>query len=623
MSKKTQAEKLAQDRALVKRCSDDMAAIPESDPMRGMKASGLHKIMTQAQWRIDNSYPELNPSPSEKEEVTTEEIATEQENETADDAVEAPQTYTPGPRPHADDGFSCELNYLTSMAKLNNMENKDTVWNTLNGSGDFKDGEVIYSDKQIKNTVVTNFKGSKDGKLVNYYKEKVYDNLPSSANPYLNILSKFGENGYEAVNFEEADFAYLTKLGVYPLNRLWVLRRFKEGDTVPDNLLDWGKNIKAPYPISTVVGWIPPEDDKFFNVSFSESWTTTTDRVDEVLMKMLDKEFKFKVASVAAIPGWSQGLMIGFLKKMGLKTGFDEKNIPMGNPNVLNEAATRLADPSSQGQGLNSSVGMTLKTSYEQKYIGDVDPGSAMLDIIRNLTKMGSSDQLFFAGADNEIFNDIRAASQIGNSSDLWISVIKKLINAFLDAVVSLFTDALKATGLISDDLVTPTKLTETQKEEKAKEDAKKTGEDLLKEQQGVIEKSIAVLKAGIDIILGSTAAKWKWPLKGGMGVMTGENTTPWHLTIGNPTSPFVSLGNILVADVNLDFKNELGFNDIPTRLEVDIKIKQGRNLGAQEVFAMFNNGYKRAYDNKDKGGQVSIGGYYKAKAKDTNGTKK
>jgi hypothetical protein len=34
----------------------------------------------------------------------------------------------------------------------------------------------------------------------------------------------------------------------------------------------------------------------------------------------------------------------------------------------------------------------------------------------------------------------------------------------------------------------------------------------------------------------------------------------------------------------------------MPTQLNVEIKVKLGRNLGAQEIFSMFNNGYKRDY---------------------------
>jgi len=525
-------------------------------------------------------------------------------NSTLQTTTQSPQTSIPRTLPHSSDGFSCELNYLTYMFKLDNDEDRDTIWNQLRGDGAFKGGEVVYTDEQkdLRKTRVTNFKGNTingNKPLPNYYADKVYDKLPSSANPYI---------------IAEADFAYLTNLGVYPLNRMWVLRRFQEGNTVPDNLLDWGGEKEPPQPISTVVGWINPDDENFFNVSFNEEWVVTNSRVDEVLSEMLDKEFHFKTEAVASIPGWSQGLLMGFLKKMGM-TNFDSTHIPMGNPDVLQQAATRLTDPNSTSYGLKSDVSFDLKTSYEQKFIGEIDPGSAMLDILRNLTRMGSSDVIYFSH-DNDFFKSIREASHQGNDASLWGKVILTLITNFVEAIGELFDDMSSSLGKEA-----PKKTTLTQGKNESKEDFDKRKEDDRNKNKSELGKATAekslmtstlnTVKGLIDTVLGSTAAKWKWPLKGGMGVMTGENTTPWHLTIGNPTSPFVSLGNVIVSNINVDFKNELGFNDIPNKIDITIKLKQGRDMGAQEIFAMFNNGYTRVYDIDTKK-QLSVANYYK-----------
>jgi len=493
-------------------------------------------------------------------------------------------------------GYQCELDFLTNIPMLHNNSNRDTIWNQLQGGititdFDTENDEYNYSltDEQKTPRRVTVFKGNKDGQLANYYKDKIYTN--PSVNPYLKLMKDFEVDGFEAVKLESADFAYLTKLGVYPLNRIWILRRFKEGDTVPDNLLDWGDN--APYPISTVIGWIPPEETNFFGVDFNEDWTTQTDRIDQVLSNIMEKEFGFKTASVMSIPGWSQGLLMGFLNEMGV-SNFDFDEIPFGNPNVLQEAATRVTDPTTMTYGLKSNMQVTLKTGYEQKFIGDVDPGSAMQDIIRNLTRMGTSDVVYFAPKDAKIFDDLRTAAASGNSVDLWWKFIKTMIEKFLAAINTLFKKSVEALGLDSDGNAP-------------------TGSTNASDAPGV-----GLIEKVMTTILASTVAKWKWPLKGGLGVMTGENTTPWHLTIGNPYSPFVSLGNIKVSKVSVDWNNEMGFNDIPTRMDVEISVDFGRNLGGQEIFAMFNNGYTRVYDTIDKS-QMSLGKLFKVKPTDNN----
>ena len=96
--------------------------------------------------------------------------------------------------------------------------------------------------------------------------------------------------------------------------------------------------------------------------------------------------------------------------------------------------------------------------------------------------------------------------------------------------------------------------------------------------------------------ILAATFAKHRWPIRGSIGAMTGMPTAPWHITIGNPYSPIISAGNMIVEKIELSAKGELGFNDMPMQLNAKINLKFGRNLGKQEIDKMFNNGYRRIY---------------------------
>lgn len=484
-----------------------------------------------------------------------------------------------------------ELEFLLDIPILNNNNNKDTIWNQLQGSISVdsydKTGDesttykLTEEQKNPKRVVVFKEAYGKHDSISNYYKDTIHHNV--NINPYKKLLIDFENKGFEALRLEAADFAYLTNLGVYPLNRLWILRRFKDGDSVPDNLLDFGDN--PPYPISTVVGWVPPDEENFFGVDFNEVWTTTDERVDEVLSKVLEQEFNFKTKTVIPVAGWGQGLLIGFLNEMGM-TNFTYDEIPFGNPNVLQEAATRLKDPANSGGGLKSGLNVTLKTNYEQKFIGDIDPGSAMLDIIRNLTRMGTSDMIFFADKNSEIFDKIRNANKQGTSANAWWDVITTLVTAFLNAIRNLMTK------------LGNTVLKKTKDDGSASTESTASGSTA---STKAVDGVSSIIKSAGKTILASTIAKWKWPLIGGLGVMTGENTTPWHLTIGNPNSPFVSFGNVKVTKINIDFKNELGFNDMPTKMDIKVDVDFGRNLGAQEIFALFNNGYTRVYDTIDK----------------------
>lgn len=482
-------------------------------------------------------------------------------------------------------GFN-ELDFLLHIPILNNDDNRDSIFNWVRGGFDFDEKGNLDINTQGRDTsrsvVYKNKSAADTNSLKNYYKDTVYKyslpNKESDLNPYLKLIRDFSDPSFNAMKFEAAHFAYLTDLGVYPMNRMWVLRRFTDATTVPKtNLQEWSGT--PPEPRYTMVGWIKPEDDKFFGITFNETWTVINERLDQVIFKILEEEFKLKAGDILSLPGWSQGLLFGFLNKMDI-TGYNSKNIPQGNPSVLQEAAARAKD-ANPGYGNVSEMSLTLKTSYEQKYIGDVDPGNAMLDLIHNCIYMGTRNTEFVLNgpASGGILNKLRAANAAGTNLSAWWEFINAVVSAFVNAIKELFTD------------IGGNKEQTPDKDEKIPAAAAKN--KLLSSADSLLGGWTDGL---VQTILASTVMKWRYAMMGSIALMTGENSTPWHLTLGNPYSPFLSVGNIVVKSITMNFNNEFGYNDIPTRLDVEIQVALGRNLGAQEIFGMFNNGYQRAY---------------------------
>ena len=430
----------------------------------------------------------------------------------------------------------------------------------------------------------------------NYLKDNVYKYDASNEDPYIALIRYFGENKTKALKLKAGDFAYLKDLGVYPINRLWILRRFPDNCVVPNNLLDWGKS--AAQPISTVIGWMKDKDDNpMMTLSFSEVWTDQNEMIDKVLTQMLETEFKFKLPAVMSIPGWSQGILFGMLDAMGLTGDFSARNVPTGNPNVLRTGKMREIN----AQGLKSTMPFTLETCYEQKYINGIDPGMAMMDVISNLLRMGTSDQKFVLSNSTALQQLVGNLNQNSPTVDAWVSFITKLVTSFVQGVTNFITEM------------------KTHEDQGSKEDKTTGGTDNASGtsgtsgtsgSSGVAASGTDVALAGVnafsslalglmDSLLAGTIMKYRWPLKGSIGLMSGISTTPWHLTIGNPYSPIINIGNILVGGVDIKLSNDLGFNDMPARIDVTINTEFGRPLGKQELEKMFNNGYKRVYSSK------------------------
>ena len=416
-------------------------------------------------------------------------------------------------------------------------------------------GVLVYKDPKASGTVG----------IINYLKDSIYKYDDTNEDPYISLIKYFEKS--KALNLRAADFAYLKDLGVYPVNRLWVLRRFPDNCIVPNNLSVWGDN--GVRPVSTVVGWIKDkEDSSFLSLTFNEVWVDQSQMLDQVFKTLLNDEFGFQLDATASVPGWSQGILFGMLKAMGLSSDYNAQNVPTGDPNVLRVGKMRDVN----NQGIASKMNVTLETTYEQKYINGVDPGMAMLDILSNLFKMGTSDQRFMLNANAGKLRDLIGNINGKQSVDAWISLIKGIVVAFTEGVDDFIKEMAGLTGESED------------------------GGTNTEPPDGLLSGLSNIIGNVTDAILTGTISKYRWPLKGSIGLMSGLNTTPWHLTIGNPYSPIINIGNIYVNNVDVKLSNDLGFNDMPIRIDVSITPEFGRPLGKQELEKMFNNGYKRVY---------------------------
>lgn len=399
----------------------------------------------------------------------------------------------------------------------------------------------------------------------NYAKTTIYNN--GSNNPYVDLINNFdGRVGSsKSLMIKASDLAYLRELGVYPINRMVILRRFQDGQAVPEKL----DELDA-MPISTVIGWLK-EDENFGNFGFNESWTQTTKRLDELLGDMIKENFSkgSNLKSIMPVPSFARGLLFGLMKQLGIVGGpdspWDWNNIPIGDPNVLQEGPYR--DPSTQN--LQSEMQFTIETTYEQKFIGDVDPGAAMIDIIDNLLKMGTSDMKYWLNGDSGLVQDAKRAFK-GDNLNYWWEVVKNVVLGLAEYISKTIKNIKE--------FVTTSSTSQ------------------------IVDAGKGLFMDFLQSIMTATVAKYRWELKGSLEMMTGrESVTPWYLTIGNPYSPWLATNHIIVSKVEIETSNEVGFNDMPMWLKVKIIATQSRNLGRNEIIRMFNNSFLREYSKYNK----------------------
>jgi hypothetical protein len=90
---------------------------------------------------------------------------------------------------------------------------------------------------------------------------------------------------------------------------------------------------------------------------------------------------------------------------------------------------------------------------------------------------------------------------------------------------------------------------------------------------------------------------KYRVEVMGIVNALTGNPSTPWHITVGNPLRPVFCSGDMLTTEVNLKLGPILAFNDLPSSIIVEFTLTNARNWGMQEIMAKFNSGYLRTVD--------------------------
>ena len=505
--------------------------------------------------------------------------------------------------------FLFEIDPNLKNSQNDSSENLTVDSNNPAQSVEYRPGKVDSDGKLVKDKWVLTKGNSK-----NYISSDVNKLYETKQNPYLDLIKFTNEDATSpGLKLRSADFAYLRDIGVMPINRLMILRRFPEGTIVPVDLSDSEFKVE---PISTLVGWVKQESD-LLKLSFSETWTRqgTSDMLHTMLNRIIKDEFGVDVGNIIPVPGWGLGFMFGVLNKMGL-TDYDKTNLPIGEPNLLKESITRPHEEF----GLKSSLSFTLETNYEQKYIAGIDTTISTMDILNNLLRMGTSDTKFLGKPNSDFLKNLMTANENPTNPDGWSFFIGDVIKKFVDALGETATSAAGelialTKKVMPPDDEAPAGETEEQKK-KREEDKKKADAEAKEKREGLnglqkgIELGNDVIKIATDAskrilessfiqsILASTVARYKWPLRGSISMFSGLPSTPWHLTIGNPYAPLLSMNNVYLSNLEVTMGKDMGYNDMAKTMKVVASLEQGRNLGKQEIYEYFGVRYKRHYTN-------------------------
>jgi hypothetical protein len=410
----------------------------------------------------------------------------------------------------------------------------------------------------------------------------------------LNILEKLAPT---KAALRPTDFAYLKYLGVYPNNRLMIARRFVAPSG--DNIMIKRGSSEVP-SIATMVSWIP-EGDNFLEITFGEVWDSAKADFTGMLNSLGDDFSKTgagKIAGAAGnvlpLPGFTEIFQRAFLEEIGLLESGASNQIPAGNPNLIKEAKVRKTVPYSEaGSGLMAKVSIKMICEYELKFIAGIDPTIVWMDILGTVVRFGTSEASNYGLSQAVAAKLSRWAANPYKLIEDVVNGIKEAITNAKNDLIDAVTDVYNAATVAAQDLPDGTEST--------------SGEDKKSEQVVATELAQKALDAGKDLVnklvdigvevIRASVMKYRVEVMGIVNALTGNPSTPWHITVGNPLRPVFCSGDMLTTEVTLKLGPVLAFNDLPSSILVEFTLTNARNWGMQEIMAKFNSGYLRTVD--------------------------
>jgi hypothetical protein len=247
-------------------------------------------------------------------------------------------------------------------------------------------------------------------------------------------------------------------------------------------------------------------------------------------------------------------------------TGFDPTketypNKVFGPYNIINSVLAR-------AQGLTFDQDFTITFHYDIKGYGQTSPKAAFMDTLSNLLVLTYSNAPFWGGATR-----YTGSGSVGKP----FGDYNKLKNGDYLGYLGGLMDQFK--GAVSN----------------------------FKDQAGEIRSGNFGNSKILDNIIGGGLMKLFNGPQGSQiaaAFLSGDPTGQWHLTVGNPLMPMLTIGNLAMQDAQFEFEGPLGYEDFPSKLKVTITLKPGRPRDKGEIESMFNAGRGRMYLQPELGTQ-------------------
>ena len=385
--------------------------------------------------------------------------------------------------------------------------------------------------------------------------------------------------------YSYADFMYCKYLGKVPNNYLITLRRFPvpPGDFISTvgsgkDQKTYGKNSNGQQ-IGCMVTWLGTPGNDMGNIlkysykmpykEKNSEWNTVQNNADSSakLANSIAAAFDpaYRKQYISGHGGAAYNAFVGkFFKVPGLETSegpypsepFYDANKVYGPIDRVKSTMMRSED------GLEFNQEITLVFEYELRAYNGINTRQAMLDLLSNILQVTYTTGGFWGGGyrgsgmhQSSIFNNLQIFKCHGGFTD------------FMDAFANDYsTVTTKIRGNIA-------------------------------AQGGILSTLKNLLNQLGGMILGGALNSLGRPQRAYANSLLSEQPVGmWHLMVGNPNHPIISIGNMVLMNTEVQHYGPLGLDDFPTNLKVTCSLKRGKPRDLREIEKMYMHGNDRIY---------------------------
>ena len=386
-----------------------------------------------------------------------------------------------------------------------------------------------------------------------------------------------------------SDFMYCKHLGKIPNNYLITLRRFPypvddyigaQGEEDKSKLVRSAKNAAC---IGCMVNWIGVSGNELssllkysYKMPFKSQDAEFQDKNQDADSNQTMLNSIFSVFDTNYQKQYMNGYAgdalqgnEGIFGYLGIRQGqppyknnlnFQDKNKVYGPVDSIRTTYIR------SDEGLTFEHKLSLTFEYEMRSYNGINGKQAMLDLISNILNVTYTTGTFWGGG----FKG-HAAQQSNIFANLNIFKTQGGFTDFVDA----FSKDLSNLG--------DTMLSKFKKDENG--------------NGGFLETAGKLLNGIGGMLIGGMLNKLGRPQK----QMYNSLLSPapigfWHVTIGNPKKPIMSIGNMVITNVSVEHNGPLGIDDFPTGLKVTVELDRGKPRDLRDIEKLYMQGTDRIY---------------------------